>query len=523
MAAPGDTFLFVRCYDDGDESAQVWAFTAVPSNSLGADGDMGIIVNGASSKLQQKIGGTWTDVAGSGGSVSSVFGRTGAVVATAGDYTSTLVTNSSTVSGATVTAALDQLVSQAVPTGGTAGQYLRKASGTNYDDAWATIASGEVTNSSTVSGATVTAALDQLASQAVPTGGTAGQFLRKASGTNYDDAWATPTSTEVTNSSTVVGATVTAALNTLDGRGYLPTGGAKGDLVWKQSGTNYDVAYTATPQLTNQTTNPAAADAGYTRVHIRQAGLPWLASTSSIGGTVMYEQMHGTVSKVTIRPSTGTAVTTQGNTVTSVGTLSHPAADNTYGWMTNFASSAALNATAGTGNADVMWRRGAASTNAAGFFFKCRFAPPDASYNEAGATTGSRIWVGLTSGTMASMVTADTPAGDYAGFHRCHVNGGQQHTTFRFKMRDNVTTSDADTGMTFTVQNVYVAYIYCFAGDSTVYWRIDNITAGTTAAGSTSSNPPRTTINMRCGLQVGTVNATARNIRMAMIDCQESR
>lgn len=46
--------------------------------------------------------------------VSSVFGRSGAVVAQAGDYTSAQVNNTSTVSGATVTAALNTL-SSAIP------------------------------------------------------------------------------------------------------------------------------------------------------------------------------------------------------------------------------------------------------------------------------------------------------------------------------------------------------------------------------------------------------------------------
>jgi hypothetical protein len=43
--------------------------------------------------------------------VDSVFGRTGVVTAQSGDYTSTLITNSSTVTGATVTNALDNLQS----------------------------------------------------------------------------------------------------------------------------------------------------------------------------------------------------------------------------------------------------------------------------------------------------------------------------------------------------------------------------------------------------------------------------
>lgn len=44
-----------------------------------------------------------------GGSVTSVFGRTGVVVAVSGDYTSSLVTNASTVPGVTVSDALDWL------------------------------------------------------------------------------------------------------------------------------------------------------------------------------------------------------------------------------------------------------------------------------------------------------------------------------------------------------------------------------------------------------------------------------
>jgi len=67
------------------------------------------------------------------GLVFSVFDRTGAVVAVAGDYTSTQVTNSSTVTGATVTAALNSLFTLASSpyTAGTAGQALI-SNGTTY-------------------------------------------------------------------------------------------------------------------------------------------------------------------------------------------------------------------------------------------------------------------------------------------------------------------------------------------------------------------------------------------------------
>lgn len=50
-----------------------------------------------------------TSFVGGGSPVTSIFGRAGDVVATSGDYTSTQITNSSSVAGANTTLALDQL------------------------------------------------------------------------------------------------------------------------------------------------------------------------------------------------------------------------------------------------------------------------------------------------------------------------------------------------------------------------------------------------------------------------------
>jgi hypothetical protein len=151
--------------------------------------------------------------------VSSVFTRTGAVVAVSGDYTSTLVTNSSTVVGATVTAALDTLKTSitALVTGvssvfGRAGAVVAVAG--DYT-------STTVTNLSTVSGSTVTAALNTLNTQvgALVTG-VSSVFTRTGAVVAVTGDY---TSTLITNSSSVVGATVTAALNTL--LAALPTAG----------------------------------------------------------------------------------------------------------------------------------------------------------------------------------------------------------------------------------------------------------------------------------------------------------
>jgi len=102
------------------------------------------------------------------GLVTSVFGRTGAIVATANDYSFTQL------SGVAAT------TQGGLPTGGSAGQSLIKSSTTNYAASW-----GAVTFSS-VTGVVSTG------QGGLPTGGTAGQTLTKNSGTNYDASWATP-------------------------------------------------------------------------------------------------------------------------------------------------------------------------------------------------------------------------------------------------------------------------------------------------------------------------------------------
>lgn len=98
--------------------------------------------------------------------------------------------------------------SQGVPTGGTTGQVLAKASSTNYDTVWQTISGSGTVTSVQVSGGssgltfsggpvttsgTITLSGGALAASygGVPTGGSTGQALVKNSATNYDASWQT--------------------------------------------------------------------------------------------------------------------------------------------------------------------------------------------------------------------------------------------------------------------------------------------------------------------------------------------
>jgi hypothetical protein len=214
-----------------------------------------------------------------------------------------------------------------------------------------------------------------------------------------------------------------------------------------------------------------------------------------------------------ITPAVTTTVNVLACAVTSVGTLSHPTVVTGIGYMTNFASAASLNATAGTGN------NAAAFLASDGFYCAQRVYLPDASYNESGATTGARLFAGLTSGSLAASVASDNPAGDFAGFVRFHTNAGLQQTNWHFATKDNATLNLIDTGMVFNPMHVYDIFIHGAPGGA-ITWQIDDVTASTTATGATSTNLPTPTTLLRPGCQVMTVNATARNIRMQRIYCE---
>ena len=81
-----------------------------------------------------------------------------------------------------------------VPAGGTAGQYLQKIDGTNYNTDWVTLNLSSYLTSSALTGyatqSWVSAGFAPL-DRAVPSSGTTGQVLTKNSGTDYDASWAT--------------------------------------------------------------------------------------------------------------------------------------------------------------------------------------------------------------------------------------------------------------------------------------------------------------------------------------------
>jgi len=223
-----------------------------------------------------------------------------------------------------------------------------------------------------------------------------------------------------------------------------------------------------------------------------------------------------------INTNTTTTITSIGNTVTSVGTISHPTPTLLYGWMTNFATTAISASTSGTGNNGLLWTRSTNVTDAAGFFFNTRLAFPDSSYDETGMSTGTRIFVGLTSQTMANSVTVNDPVGVRVGFSRIHVNGSPPDSNWFLSLK---ATSEEriDTQMVFTPECIYDFYLFCPPTGSFISWRIDNITLGTSQEGTTTVQLPTVGVYMRAGFQLLTVNAVVRNIRMQRVYVESDR
>lgn len=116
---------------------------------------------------------------GGGGSVTSVFGRTGVVTAVVGDYTSTTISNLSSVAGSTVTAALNTL--QTAISGGVAVSSVFGRTGAIVAVS-GDYTSNTIPNLSSVPGSSVTAALNNISAGTLPTNLT-GETL-KITGTN---------------------------------------------------------------------------------------------------------------------------------------------------------------------------------------------------------------------------------------------------------------------------------------------------------------------------------------------------
>lgn len=215
-----------------------------------------------------------------------------------------------------------------------------------------------------------------------------------------------------------------------------------------------------------------------------------------------------------VYPSTTTTASSFGNTLTSVGTISHPTPSVQSGVMINQVSAATANATAGTGSNATLFYRGMASGVNTGFFYAARMTLPDANYD------GLRAFIGLTAGTLAATVAADDPGTDTCGFSFSTTQANPKN--WLFSTKDGATRSTQDTGISCSGNRIFDMYIYSppFPNNNVMYWTLHDVSWNRIANGYAINNLPRVNVALRAGLQINNITASARNVRYQHIYCE---
>jgi len=215
--------------------------------------------------------------------------------------------------------------------------------------------------------------------------------------------------------------------------------------------------------------------------------------------------------------ATAATLTSAGSTtVTATGTQSAVAAAQNSPNADRLTHAATANVAAGAQSAIQTVCIGAASDWAvSGFDVRYTVRFNDASYNEAGASTGCRIGVGLSSGgALATVLGNDNLANNWIGFIRRSVNAGAIDPAWMIAVRGASALSTQTTTMPFVAQHWYTLRLTMDAGATSVGWAIEDRTAGTAAQGSwtPSSNLPVAATMLAVAVGVCTVNAVARSV-----------
>lgn len=259
-------------------------------------------------------------------------------------------------------------------------------------------------------------------------------------------------------------------------------------------------------QLADQS-EPATPAAGELRIYAK-----------SVAGRLMLRQKGPSGVATPLQPSffqnsiamCGTLAAT---TITEFGTDCATVANGTatrtitnteqYGTMMNIATGTTTGNDTGIQSATGQWFRGS-QVGSNGFFFASRVGTPD--------NTSLRTYVGLASQTYTNHIGSDNPTGSFAGFQYSTTRGD---TGWRFTTKDGSTQNLINTGIPYSAGKVYDLYFFCppYPDNDTIHWRIDNLTDGTTAEGSTTANLPAGATAMRFILGIETRGGGTKSLR----------
>ena len=203
-------------------------------------------------------------------------------------------------------------------------------------------------------------------------------------------------------------------------------------------------------------------------------------------------------------------------TITSAGTFSAGGGSN-IGITQNIVSAATSGSNAYVAGTNAFYRTQATTTYFGGFAFYSKVYFPDASYS-----SNIHIVVGMSS---AFTSTLNEPANgnaltleSLAIFHYI-PDFPSSNTTWQFVYGGGSGSNAISTTMNVTAQHIYEFYIWCPNAGTTIYYQVNDLTAGTsvTGSGSVSSALPTSGVAMTGGAGLQTQTTTAKNIQFERV------
>jgi hypothetical protein len=200
------------------------------------------------------------------------------------------------------------------------------------------------------------------------------------------------------------------------------------------------------------------------------------------------------------------AVSSFGTSVTTTGAaLSSQAASSTNAYSERLQQSAAtINTNAGFSSGTTTWRTGR------NLYYEARYITTD--------VTDIRIVLGWSDQSLATMVNADNPAGNYAVFMFCNDSAAGctvDNTNWQCKQKDNTTQSAADSGVAVTAGTEYLMQVW--QDDSNSGQEYYTINGTDVCSSPRASNPPTTSTNMGWVMGHQTLAASTRQNHVATL------
>lgn len=268
--------------------------------------------------------------------------------------------------------------------------------------------------------------------------------------------------------------------------------------------------------LPTQSATPSAPTAGNSDLYAAAGpgrGLPaWLGEVGA--ARILQTALFGkTWCEIVASATSIPSIIGNGPTQTTVGTGTL-AVVSANGYLQNIVSAASANAQASV-RSTAIFRRGTVGDLYGGMFHAARFYLPDASYNNTGASTGTRVQVGL-AGNPATTLGSDHggTAAVSAMFSRDSVNGGAVDTNWQFVTCSGTAATVTDTGLAFAAQHLYESRIFIPLGSTTaVYWELTDLTTDTKVSGTNTTNLFGATATISTFVGLSTIDAVARNIQ----------